>query len=118
MSRIIPENELLDKPCSIVAVTCALKGCVPKNEDTYVARIRDDGYATLNSANWFIRENLPIKKRIDFKRGQRPLLKDISHDIKAVICVYGHYLYYEYGNYWSYFDNDNDEVVAIWQIAE
>lgn len=117
MSRIIPGNELLDKPCSIVAVTCALKH-TPKNEDVYVAQIRSDGYATLNNANRFIRDNLPIKKRIDFKRGQRPLLKDLKPDIKAIICVYGHYLYYDYGNYWSYFDNDNDEVVAIWQIAE
>lgn len=110
MKRRKPNDTLRGKPCSIVAVSCALGGKA-KGKPTL-----KDGYATLASANKYIRENLNVKKRTDFKRGQRPKLKDLHLDGKAVVCVLGHFLYLDHEDYWSYFNNENDPVVAMWEL--
>lgn len=111
MKRIKPPDLLDGVPCSIVAVTCALKG-IPED----VPELKNDGYATLASANKYIRANLPIRKRIDYKRGERPLLRDLHLKGKAIVCVYGHFLYLDHEEYHSFFDNEADEVVSLWII--
>ena len=109
MLRIIPNNCLEDYPCSIVAVSCAL-GDTPIDSP----EVKQDGYATLQSANAYIRRNLPVKKRINYKRGERPNLKDLNADYEAIVCVFGHFLYLDRDKYYSFFDNDNDDVVSVW----
>ena len=113
MIRVNPDESLRNYACSIVAVSCALWR-IPSN----LPKLRSDGWATLNVANKFIRENLPVKKRINFRRGERPLLKDLHLDGKAIVCVYGHLIYLDHETYYSFFDNEYDEVVAVWLLEE
>lgn len=66
----------------------------------------------------FAREYLPIAKRIDFKKNERPLLKEFlqTNETRCCICVLGHYLYADAQTYWSFFDNDDDKVIAVWYL--
>lgn len=113
MIQITPSPDLSGYPCSIVAVACALKGEKPKGLEEYLTSLREDGYATLDKANKFIRANLPVKKAIYYKRYERPRLCDLNYD-RALVCVYGHLVYLEEDKYYSFFDNENDEVVKVW----
>lgn len=68
--------------------------------------------------NQFAREYLPIAKRIDFKKNERPRLKEFlqTNETHCCICVLGHYLYADTQTYWSFFDNDDDKVIAVWYL--
>lgn len=111
MNRVLPNKNLINTPCSIVAVACVL-GRVPED----IPDLKNNGYASLTSANKFFRSHLKIKKRIDYKKNERPKLKDLHMSEKAIICVYGHFLYLEGEMYYSFYDNENDKVVAVWII--
>ena len=113
MIRHNPSPALSQCPCSVVAVASAL-GHRPEGEP----QLRADGYATLAAANKFIRANLPVKRRKDYKRGERPTLRDLNYDGKAIVCVLGHYIYLDGDDYYSFFDNDNDDVVAVWELGD
>ena len=113
MNRHVPSPALQMVPCSVVAVASAL-GRRPDGSP----QLRPDGYATLAAANKFIRANLPIKRRKDFKRGERPLLRDLHFTGKAIVCVLGHYIYLDGEDYYSFFENENDDVVAVWEIDD
>ena len=116
MIRITPDGSLVTRPCSYVAVFSALGQKPRAGEPEYWRRLREDGYATLETANKFIRANLSVKRRKDYKRGERPLLRNLHLTGKAVVCVYGHYLYLEGETYHSFFDNEDDEVVSVWEL--
>jgi hypothetical protein len=109
MNQIIPNDELQGLPCSNVAVSCAL------GETIIYKTSHNDGWMTLKDNNKFVREYLNVRRYRYFKRGERPLLKDLTLD-KAIVCVYGHLIYLEGSNYWSFFDNESDEVVAYWEL--
>lgn len=115
MLKIRPDCFCEGLPCSVVAVYCAL-GSFPENTREYIASLRADGYATLAKSNRFIRDNLEVKKRVDYKRGQRPKLKDLNLDGAALVCVYGHLVYVDGDRYWSFFDNEDDDVVTVWYL--
>lgn len=117
MNRLTPRCDLYDKPCCITAVVCAAGTDNIVNNLEYLPS-RGKGYATLDAANKFIRANLHIKKTTKYRRSERPLLKDLHLDGKAVVCVRGHYLYLDHENYYSFFDNENDPVVAAWLLHD
>ena len=117
MERITPKSYLSGYPCSLVAVSCAL-GMMPPDAAEYLTKLRKDGYATLAVSNRFTRDNLDVRKRVDYKRGQRPKLKELHVTEKALVCVYGYLVYVEQETYWSFFDNENDEVVAVWYLKD
>lgn len=110
-----PSGRLNGMPCLVVAVDLA-KGIIQSPHGW--PKLRKDGYALLNAANTWIRENLPVKRRKDYRRGKRPRLKDLHLDGMAIVCVYGHYIFVDHELYWSFFDNDEDEVVAVWELDE
>ena len=112
MWRHDPGPALRMAPCLLVAVASAL-GRRPEGK----AELRDDGYATLRAANKFIRANLPVARRRDFKRGERPKLRELSFAGKAIVCVLGHYIFLDGDDYWSFFDNEEDDVVAVWELS-
>lgn len=119
MKRHTPRSMYRRRPCSMVAVGCALK-CADENALKALKSplLRPDGYLSLDGMNRLIRGNLSVKKRVNFKRGQRPILRDFCHGFsgKAIVCVSGHYVYVEGGDYWSYFWNGEDEVISVWVI--
>ena len=68
--------------------------------------------------NKFIRSFLKIKKKQYFKRTERVSLKEFleKNTERCCVCVYGHFIYVDGNDYWSFFDNDNDKIVCIWYI--
>ena len=110
-----PNKYLEDQPCLVVAVYCAT-GLLESLHG--YPKLKNDGYATLDSANRWIRQNLKVKKRIDYKRGSRPRLKDLHLDGKAIVLVLGHYVYVDHETYLSFFDCENTEVVTTWILKE
>lgn len=117
--RITPKSIYNGLPCSFVAVGCAVG---EKNEDLmrFADGLKDDGYLSLDNMNKYIRSLLPIQKKQYFKRGERPILKDLleNNQRKAVVCLLGHYVYVDGKDYWSFFENEYDDVVCIWWIKE
>lgn len=123
MNRKQPSLDYLNTPCLSVAIGSALNTSGVSYKTSY-----DNGYTTLNDANELIREteNIYVIKRFQFKRGERPLLNELKDYFnmnniscsKAIVCVTGHYLYYDLDNdtYYSFFDNDTDEVINVWSI--
>lgn len=78
--------------------------------------INPTGYTRLDAANRLIRKNLSVKKSIEYRRGNRPKLKELHLDGQAIVCVLGHYLYLDRETYYSFFENENDEVIRIWML--
>lgn len=122
MKRITPDRVYEGLPCSMVAVGCALgdKGAVLAAEDGLRSPdLRSDGYLSLDGLNRLIRANMAVKKMEYFKRGERPTLYNWAHEHigqRAVICLLGHYIYFNGYDYFSYFENDDDPVVKVWYI--
>ena len=113
MQRIVPDEKFYDLPCSIVAVSLAKGGQIIPTEVS-----KTDGYMTLRDMNTYVRQNLSVAKRTDYKRGQRPILKALRLDGRAIVCVLGHYIYLENETYYSFFQNDYDQVVAVWKLKD
>lgn len=87
-----------------------------------VATSHSDGYTTLDDANKYIRSIFKVKKRHHFNRNDRPALSTIHlideiKDEKCIICVKGHYIYYNGRSYFSAFDNDLDEIIEVWVLG-
>ncbi len=110
-----PTGRRYNRPCLITAVDLA-KGILDSPHGT--PELKKNGYASLNAANTWIRQNLPVKRRKDYKRGERPKLKELHLDGLAIVCVLGHYVFLDHEIYWSFFDNGEDDVVAVWELDE
>ena len=117
MKRIEPPKKYNGLPCSMVSVLCAVGDANDKAIGLAVG-LRNDGYLTLKDMNKYIRSCMDIRKRQDFKRGERKTLQDFlsGNKEKGIICVRGHYIYVEGETYYSFFDNDMDEVITVWWI--
>lgn len=128
MERIIPNTVYEGLPCSVVAVGCAMQ-TVDKAvvngllgdalSGSHGPKLQSDGYLSLNGLNGLIRANLSVKRRENFRRGERPTLQDFAHSHRskrAVVCVYGHYLYFDGRDYHSFFKNGEDPVVSVWYL--
>jgi hypothetical protein len=112
MKRITPPSYLIGIPCSITSVSCALGYfCLDVPDE-----LNPEGYCNLKEANKYVRRNLSVKKRTDFKRGQRPLLKDLHFQGKAIVGVMGHFIYLDGETYHSFFYNEEDPVFVIWEL--
>lgn len=112
--RLSPSRKMDDLPCSMVTIGCATENINPEIPEG----LKKDGYLSLDAMNRYIRKNLNVRKKEYFKRGIRPILKDLlNHNKeKAVICVEGHYIYADGENYYSFLENDNDSIVCIWWL--
>lgn len=112
MRQVLPDKKFENLPCGMVAVgTAKYNEIIP-----FKGNMRPDGYITLNDMNRYIRSNLYVKKRTDYRRGQRPIFGEMVFSCKAIVCVKGHYIYVDSDDYYSFFDNSNDEVITIWQL--
>ena len=114
MKHRLPAEKFREMPCIRVAV-----GCAGADYET-PGGLKDDGYCSLQTANKYIRERLKVIRRINFRRGERPTLKDLIKgemlDKPAIVCVLGHFLYVDGDTYYSFFKNGKDDVVAVWEI--
>jgi len=116
MKRIEPISIYRGLPCSMVAVGTA-KGETDKSKLKKPTGLKADGYLSLNNMTAYIKENLGAAKKVVFKKGERPVLRDWVHanvGKKAVVCCLGHFVYVDGKDYHSYFWNGGDEVVCAW----
>lgn len=123
MKQIIPAEVYQGLPCSAVAVGCALGydsrvkiatgGCISPD-------LHSDGYLSLKGMNALIRANMGVKKRVNYKKGERPELREWAHaegkGKRAVVCLLGHFIYFDGRDYYSFFWNNEDDVVAVWYL--
>ena len=120
MKRIIPANIYENLPCSMVAVGCAL-GYADRERVKGLKSdlLKNDGYLSLDGMNKLIRANTSVKRRSHYRRGERPYLKDFCHSFRgrAVVCVRGHFVYVENDAYYSFFSNENDEIIEVWELS-
>ena len=119
MKRIVPDRIYRGLPCSVVAVGCALGiGSSDALRALYSDSMHRDGYLSLNGMNALVRKNMKVIRRTNYRRGERPCLRDFCHgfDGKAIVCVSGHFVYVDNGNYHSFFRNGDDDVIAVWEI--
>ena len=122
MKRQIPDDIYREQPCSVVAVGCALN----ITESDALERLKSDslhsdGYLSLKAMESLIRANMEVTGKAYFKRGERPALRDFAHaneGRKAVICLLGHYVYFDGRDYHSFFWNGGDPVVQAWFIKD
>ena len=121
MKRITPKDFFLDLPCSVVSIGCAsemLRGTFDYDKIRLFSEqaSANDNYATLRSVNEQVRKFFKVKKYTYFTRAERRTLKEFS-GINAIVCVLGHYLYLNGDTYYSFFNNENDKVVAVWELV-
>jgi len=117
--RISPDNKYIGLPCSYVGTGCAYENVFKKPFAVpMIENLKDDGWSTLENTNKYVRSVLPIKKKIYYKRSERFKLKEFlkTNDVKCLVCVYGHFIYVDSSDYWSFFDNEEDDVVCIWYL--
>lgn len=117
--RIKPKRKYEGLPCSFVGTGCAYEDINGKRFKAELPEgLKQDGWASMKILNQYVRTHLPIKKQVYYKRGERFKLRDFleNNDTQAGVCVYGHFIYVNGKDYWSFFDNRNDDVVCIWYI--
>lgn len=118
--RITPNNKFRGYPCSYVGTGCAYENVTGM---TFISSLPEglgkDGFLSLDNMNRFIRKYLRIRKKTYFKRAERVSLKEFLTRFtgRACVCVLGHFVYVSGGDYWSFFDNDDDAVVCVWYIG-
>ena len=122
MKRITPKDFYLDLPCSVVSIGCAsetLHGSFDYGKIKAFSEIAsaNDNYATLRSVNEQVRKYFNVKKYTYYTRAERKTLKEFR-GINAIVCCYGHFIYLNGDNYYSFFDNENDKVVAVWELKD
>lgn len=118
--RIIPDSKYVGKPCSYVGTGCAYEDYYRQSfSESMIPNLKEDGWATLENANKYIRNVLPIKKKVYYKRDERITLEKFlkTNNTRCIVCVYGHFVYVNGENYWSFFENEKDKVVCVWYIS-
>lgn len=129
LQRIIPHNNYIYLPCSIVACGCALdyqaQTLLTGNSVKTVQKAaeafyyKEDGYLTLENLNRLVRQLLRVKRGgyHYYRRGERRFLCNIDFTGKlAIVLVYGHVIFVADNVYYSFFNNLDDSVVAIWEL--
>ena len=119
--RITPDSKYLRLPCSYVGTGCAYEDYyeIPFPGDLPDG-LKGDGYLTLEAENRYIRQFLPIRKKVYYRRRDRIKLGTFlaRNTARCCVCVLGHFVYVNGKDYWSFFDNENDDVVCVWYLKE
>ena len=120
MKRITPSDIYAGMPCSMVAVGTAMN--LTLGDAVWALKpseLHEDGYLSLDAMNRLIRACMSVSKREYYRRGERPALRDFAHahlGQRAVICVAGHYIYFDGRDYHSFFWNGGDPVISVWYL--
>lgn len=115
--RYRPSDKYRGLPCSYVGTGCAYEDITGMVfQEPLPPGLKEDGWLTIDNMNRFIRSLLPVKKKTYFKRGERMKLCDFlaTNIERCGVCVYGHFIYVRGHDYWSFFNNENDDIVCIW----
>lgn len=122
--RIAPLSKFVGLPCSYVTVGTAFEDYFSRSFDVEFAsvanEVKNDGYLTLDVMTRFIRTYLPVRKKLYFRRDDRIKLVDLLsiNGYRACVCVRGHFVYVCGHDYYSFFDNEQDDVICIWYLED
>lgn len=119
--RYLPRDVYDCFPCSYVAVGCAYENTNGKAFNLPLQDgLKDDGYFTLDNMNKFIRGIFSVKKKVYYKRNERMILSEFlkTNTENCIVCLLGHYIFVSEKDYWSFFDNVNDDVVCVWYLKD
>lgn len=117
--RVTPNSRFFGQPCSYVGTACAYEDYYGKSFPGGLPDgLKANGYLSLEGENRYLRSWLPVSKKVYFKRGERPLFRDFlrTNTARCCVCVFGHFVYVKGADYWSFFDNEEDEVVCVWYL--
>ena len=116
--RFLPDPKYNELPCSYVGTGCAYEDYYGKQFNVPMIENLKNGWSTLNNTDKYVRSLLPVTRKVYYKRDERFTLNDFlkSNDKKCLVCVYGHFIYVNKGDYWSFFPNENDKIVCIWYL--
>lgn len=123
--RFKPNNTYDGMPCSYVGTGCAYEDIYNKPFlEPLPPNLKEDGWSTLENTNKYIRNifsgstKAKIRKKVYYKRSERITLREFleANTEKCLVCVYGHFIYVNGKDYWSFFDNEDDKVVCVWYI--
>lgn len=119
--KIFPVNKgQLEKfPCSILALGLALMkvGRFPKND--LGVKVDDRGYCQLRNMDMAIRNHFSVVHYQYIRPEKRKKLGEyITFPGLYIVCVKGHYIFIQDKDYYSFFNNLDDEVVAYWKLEE
>lgn len=120
-------NDILElMSCSTLSLLCGIKDLknglakLPTPEDYKEGiSLYSEGYRKLKDMDKSIRFFFPRVCYHFIAKSKRGTFKDYEEFFKntnAIVCVEEHYFYVNNDTYYSYFDNDNDKVVAFWLI--
>lgn len=119
--RIKPNSEYYGLPCSYVGLGCAYEDIYEKPfNEPMLDNLKRDGWSTLDNTNKYVRKLFPVKKKVYYKRNERITLREFltTNNVKCLVCVYGHFIYVNNKDYWSFFDNEKDKVVCVWYLKD
>ena len=114
-----PNPKYHNFPCSVVGTGTAYEYLTGNSFPMIMPKgIKDNGYLPLADEDAYIRQFLMVKKKKYYQRKDRITLSHFLSDYKgaAAVCVLGHFIFVDNGNYWSFFDNDEDPVVCVWYL--
>ena len=118
----IPSEIYSELPCSVVAVGCALGMATREAVIGLISpKTHSDGYLSLKGMEALILANMAVDCKVYYKRDRRPTLAEFMKANKgrrAIICLLGHFVYFDGNDYHSYFFNDNDPVVQAWYVED
>lgn len=122
MKRIIPDEIYRGLPCSVVATGCAM-GITERDalESLKSDSLHSDGYLSLRGMETLLKANVSVLRKVYYKRNERMCLRDFAHantGKKAVICLLGHFIYFDGKDYHSFFFNGDDPVVQVWYLSD
>ena len=112
-----PNPKYHNFPCSVVGTGTAYEYLTGNPFSMDMPKgIKDNGYLPLSNEDAYIRQFLKVKKKKYYQRKDRITLARFLNDYKgtAAVCVLGHFIFVDNGDYWSFFDNDEDPVVCVW----
>lgn len=105
-------------PCSVVALNDAFADFGKEQIEPNKVHCYSNGYCPLKVMNTFIKKHFLSIYKYYGKNERKPLKEFSFNKTKAIVCVQGHYIYVDGDTYYSYYDNEDDPVIAIWILID
>lgn len=119
--EIFPANKgQLEKfPCSILALGLALKLVNRYPNNDLGVKVDEKGYCQLGNMDIAIKQHFNVVHYQYIRKEKRKKLGEyITFPGIYIVCVKGHYILIHDKDYYSFFNNLDDEVVAYWKLEE
>lgn len=105
-------------PCSILALGLAIAQAKLKVDEIGI-KVDKSGYCQLRNIDEAIKIHFKVEQYRYYRDNARKKLGEfIEFPGQYIVCVKGHYIYVDGENYYSFFDNSEDMVVAYWKLGE